>query len=78
MANRADDHLEFEKICWMATMERDPNGLVELSLRMCELMNRRMGHDADSDAAGFEEAMFSVSSECRWNAEGHMTGGQND
>ena len=65
MANRADDHLEFEKICWMGTMERDPNKLVELSLQMCELMNRRMKCDADSDAAGFEETMFLESRERR-------------
>ena len=58
MANRADDHLEFEKICWLATMERDPNELVELSLRMCELMTQRMRCDADSNATGFEEALF--------------------
>ena len=57
MTNQADDHLEFEKICWMATMERDPNELVELSLRMCELIDRRMRCEADSEAAAFNQAM---------------------
>ena len=63
MANLADDHLEFEKICWTATMERDPNELVELSLRMCELMDRRQRREADANASDFDATLLPASDE---------------
>ncbi|MGC2194894.1 MAG: hypothetical protein WA628_09465 [Terriglobales bacterium] len=56
MPNLAQEHLELEKIFWSACLESDPNELVDLCLRMCEVLDHKLRREIGGDgicAAGY-------------------------
>ena len=49
MPNLAEEHLELEKIFWSACLEKDPNEWVELSVRMCGVLDQKLRRDFGDD-----------------------------
>ncbi|PYX41167.1 MAG: hypothetical protein DMG81_04470 [Acidobacteria bacterium] len=49
MPNLAEEHLELERILWSACIDRDPNEWVDLSLRICGVLDQKLRREIGDD-----------------------------
>lgn len=49
MPNLLEEHLELERIFWSAGVDEDANEWVELSLRMCEVLDQKLKREIGED-----------------------------